>query len=176
MQQRIQLCTVIAGALFSFAGCGGGTGTTGTSPMTSAFLPPQTRTPAEAAVPDGWPKHATSLLFVSELKRPRIKMYDPTTVNPSPIGSLNTGLHRPAGLAIDSHGNLFVVDNKTNTVLAYHHGGSMPYFTIASGMNSPYGIAVDDAGEVFVGNTGYPFSIVGYKPGSQTPFETIDFT
>jgi sugar lactone lactonase YvrE len=177
MQQRIRLCAVIAGALFSFAGCGGGTGATGTSPITSGFLPPQMRTPAEAIIPDGWPKHVKSLLFVSELKHPRIKMYNPTTVNPSPIGSLDTGLKRPVGLAVDGLGNLFVVDNKTNTVVAYHHGGSKPYFTITTGMNSPYGIAIDDAGEVFVSNTGgNAFSIVGYKPGSQTPFETIDFT
>ena len=74
---------------------------------------------------------------------------------------------RPAGVAVDSTGNVFVVDQGNNTIrkitptgvvstLAGVAGlvGSADGNTTAARFSSPYGIAIDSAGLIYVADTG----------------------
>ncbi|HUO05603.1 MAG TPA: hypothetical protein VMU16_10450 [Candidatus Binataceae bacterium] len=81
-----------------------------------------------------------------------------TTIN----GGL-TNLNLPQGIALDTAGNIYVVNNGNNTVTVYAPLGSLPapnanvapILTISggnTGLNNPAGIAVDPSGYIYVTN------------------------
>jgi len=77
-----------------------------------------------------------------------------------------SGFEWPAGIALDSTGDLFVTDYLAGTVVKIAPDGDQT--TIASGLSLPNGIAVDSAGDVFVTEVG-PGAVVKIAPnGSQT--------
>jgi hypothetical protein len=168
---------ILTAAVLSFAACSSPTTTGVPAPTTPSLFSTlgsiEPEHPSSAG--DKWPAGKKQLLFVSDLKANKITIYDPTVVDPVPVGKITNGLSRPTGLAVDTAGDLYAVNDKNNTVVEYKQGTTKPYFTIADGLDSPYGIAIDDDNEIFVSNT-VNFSIVGYEPDSQTPFETIDFS
>ena len=68
--------------------------------------------PLKPNAPAGWPDHKKKkkeLLFVSDASS-GVLIYDPTKANSSPTGSITTGVNAPAGLAVDSKGNLYVTE------------------------------------------------------------------
>jgi sugar lactone lactonase YvrE len=134
-------------------------------PMLVPINPPQHR---------GWisRKKSAATLFVGDSEKNVVNLYDPNTPNPSPEGSISSGLDAPIGLAVDKSGTLYVVNISNNTVTEYPPGATTPSFTINSGMDSPYGIAVDSSGDVFVSNLGNN-TVSAYKPGSTTPYASI---
>jgi sugar lactone lactonase YvrE len=92
-----------------------------------------------------------------------ITVYAPgTSGNAAPtatiVGTL-TGLNRPAGLALDQRGNLYVANSGGNSITVYAlgaNGNASPTMTIAgsnTGLNGPTGIALDAARNVYVVNT-----------------------
>jgi hypothetical protein len=133
------------------------------------------------SLPHAWPdaRRHPATLFVADPQQNEVLMYDPATANPSPLGSITTGIDYPFGLAMDKSGTLYVANllggsPNNGSITVYPKGATSPSLTIVTGMVNPYGVAVDSTGEVFAtmldSNT-----IVGYKAGATTPFETISF-
>ena len=63
--------------------------------------------------------------------------------------SLGLGLNAPWGVALDSSGNLLVVDSGNARLIKIPTNGGTQT-TIASGLADPLAVAVDAAGNVFV--------------------------
>ena len=89
---------IIIGALAYVAGCGGGS-------------PPAPTISALVTGPRGWPdaaKRAKPILFVSDLQGNVVRLYDPDKPNAQQEGSITDGVMSPQGIAVDSHGALYV--------------------------------------------------------------------
>jgi len=114
---------------------------------------------------------AVKTLYVADPQHNQVLIYDPATINPTPIGSITDKMNFPSGLAVDGSGTLYVANQGNSTVTEYHAGKTKAFFKISSGLSAPYGIGVDRAGRVFVSNlTG---GVVGFKPGKSVPYETV---
>ena len=61
-----------------------------------------------------------------------------------------TGLNHPAGVAVDTAGNLYVVDWGNNRVLKLAAGSTTQAVLPFTGLNDPDGVAVDAAGNLYV--------------------------
>lgn len=127
----------------------------------------------------GWPdkkkKKRKSFLFISDLERNIVEIYDPKTPNPSPEGSITDAISTPAGLAVDKKGTLYVANLGNSTITEYPKGMTSPSVTLTTGISGPYGIAVDSKGDVFASNLDTN-TVVGFQPGATSPYETIDFS
>ncbi|HEY6326452.1 MAG TPA: hypothetical protein VIW73_08090 [Candidatus Cybelea sp.] len=122
-----------------------------------------------------WPANPNQILFSSDTATNEVLMYDPRTPNPSPMGSITTGISTPFGLAFDESRTLYVANIANSTVTVYPNGQTSPSLTISTGIAGPYGIAVDSSGNVFVSNLNNN-TITAYATGQTTPYETIDFS
>jgi serine/threonine-protein kinase len=65
-----------------------------------------------------------------------------------------TGLSGPAGVAVDTAGNLYVTDQSNNRVLKLAAGSATQTVLPFTGLNSPGGVAVDAAGNLYVTDSG----------------------
>ncbi len=125
-----------------------------------------------------WPDkkhHHKQVLFSADESTNEVLMYNPKKVNPSPSGSITTGIDVPFGLAVDKSSTLYVANISGNTVTVYPKGQTSPSLTISTGIDGPYGVGVDSAGNVFVSNLNNN-TITGYKAGQTSPYETISFS
>ena len=61
-----------------------------------------------------------------------------------------TGLDQPAGVAVDTAGNLYVTDSDNNRVLKLPAGSNTQSVLPFTGLHLPWGVAVDAAGNVYV--------------------------
>ncbi|HWX02219.1 hypothetical protein [Collimonas sp.] len=59
---------------------------------------------------------------------------------------------RPAGVAVDAAGNVYVADLPSNAIKIVTPGNAIT--PVGSGFNGPYGVTVDNAGNVYVADTG----------------------
>jgi sugar lactone lactonase YvrE len=115
------------------------------------------------------------------------------TGNAMPIATItgaNTGLSFPNGLALDSKGNIYVVNEDSNTVTEYAASptGTMnvaPTTTISgtnTGLGAPHALALDTAGNIYVvngndGSTGNSVTVYAVgATGNATPTATISGT
>ena len=58
---------------------------------------------------------------------------------------------RPYGMAVDTNGNVFVVDNGGNSLSKLTASGVLTtQATLLSGNGSPYGVAVDGSGNLYI--------------------------
>jgi len=112
-------------------------------------------------------------LYVAELNRNRVLVYNqpfqssptvtPTATNtptPTPTSSIlscgssaSWSVAQPYGVATDSFGNIYVVNNATNLVDVFNSSGVplSPISAIGTGhLVSPIGVAVDGNGNVYV--------------------------
>ncbi len=133
-------------------------------------------------LPHVWPdkKKKPQVLFVADPQDNQVLMYNPKTPNPSPEGSITTGIDYPFGVAVDKKGTLYVANllggsPNIGSITVYPAGSSSPSLTITSGLVNPYGIAVDSQGTIYASNLDSN-TIVGYKAGATSPFETIAFS
>jgi streptogramin lyase len=118
------------------------------------------------------PGKSAAVLYVADPQGNKVLTYDPKTPNPSPNGSVTTGIDTPAGLAVDKSGTLYVANLGNNTITVYPAGQSSPSLTISSGVDGPYGLGVDSKGDIFISNLNNN-TVVGYKAGQTAPFETV---
>ncbi len=129
-------------------------------------------------LPHVWPdrrRHHPQILFSSDANANEVLLYNPKLVNPSPKGSITTGLSTPFGLAVDKSSTLYVANLGGNTVTIYPKGHTSPSLTISNGITGPYGVGVDSQGNVFVSNLNNN-TITAYKAGQTSPYETISFS
>jgi streptogramin lyase len=186
---------IIAAAALAFvAGCSGSTGSLGPGQTSSSnsvlvgmryiqgaaverpLLVPSV--PRPWALPHAWPMKKKQILFVADPQNNQILMYNPKVPNPSPEGSITNGLDYTFGIAVNKKGTLYAANllgGSTGSIAIYPKGSSSPSLTITNGCNAPYGIGVDSKGEIFIANLNNN-TIVGYKDGATSPFETIDFS
>jgi serine/threonine-protein kinase len=97
-----------------------------------------------------------------------------------------TGLGDPLGVAVDTAGDVFVVNNVNQSIYEDVNNGNGTYSQNTlpfTGLSNPVGIAVDQQGDVFVtDSTGsghvleLPNSSTGYQPGTEVylPFGDLD--
>jgi hypothetical protein len=119
----------------------------------------------------------TTTLFVSNAYTDDVTLYDVTSRNGPPIGTITTGISGPAGLAVDKPGNLYVSNTANGTVTMYAPGQKTPAVTYSKELTFPGSVAVGVDGTVYVGNivdgSFSPGSVVEYPKGSTTPSLTI---
>ena len=130
------------------------------------------------ALPHVWPNKKQQVLFVADPQNNQILMYNPKTPNPTPEGSITSGLDYTFGVAVDKKGTLYAANllgGSAGSVSVYPKGSSTPSLTITDGCNAPYGIGVDSKGNIFITNLDDD-TIVGYKAGATSPFESISFS
>jgi len=129
-------------------------------------------------LPHVWPDrhhHHRQILFSSDTTTNEVLLYNPKVANPSPKGSITSGINVPFGLAVDKNSTLYVANISGNTVTVYPKGHTSPSLTISTGIAGPYGVGVDSAGNVFVSNLNNN-TITAYKAGQTSPYETISFS
>ena len=69
-------------------------------------------------------------------------------------GNTRGALSRPAGVAVDAAGNVYVADSLNHRVQKFDLGGELVGATDRSlGLREPWGVAVDGAGRVYVADT-----------------------
>jgi hypothetical protein len=177
---------IAAAAVIVFvAGCSGNTGslapgatrfTRGAAVERLLLVP---GVPHPWALPHVWPdrKHRKQVLFVADPQNNQILMYNPKTPNPKSEGSITNGIDYAFGLAVDKKATLYVANllgGSGGSITVYPKGMTSPSLTITNGCAAPYGIGVDSKGDIFAAMLNND-TIVGYKAGATTPFETISF-
>jgi serine/threonine-protein kinase len=85
-----------------------------------------------------------------------------TTTQPShPVSYSSQGvlpfanLESPGGVAVDTAGNLYVADSRSNRVLKLAAGASAPTPLPFTDVQSPEGVAVDTGGNLYVADSGH---------------------
>jgi hypothetical protein len=126
-----------------------------------------------------WPKKG-QVLFVGDPQNNQILLYNPKKANPSPEGSITSGIDYVFGLAMDKSGTLYAANllggnNNYGSITIFPKGATTPSLTITDGVAGPYGIAVDSQGNVFASNLDAN-TVVAYHAGQTTPYETISFS
>lgn len=79
-----------------------------------------------------------------------------------------TGLNDPRGVAVDTAGAVYVVDQGNNRVLKMPAGTATPTTLPFTGLNKPSGVAVDTSGTVYVTDSGNN-RVLKLAPGASTP-------
>jgi DNA-binding beta-propeller fold protein YncE len=117
---------------------------------------------ASPAVGDGF------TLYVSTFTNNAIYQYDATAQG----SFFADGLNGPAGLALDSNGDLFVADIYSSTIHEFSPSGD-DLGVFASGLVNPNSVAFDSSGILYVANGGNTFGnnyILRFAPdGEQLP-------
>jgi uncharacterized protein (TIGR03663 family) len=72
-------------------------------------------------------------------------------------GSLTGSFARPAGLAVDANGDIFVADSQNNRIEEFNPTGALVAASVAAApfgpLNEPWGVAVDRQGTLYVADT-----------------------
>ena len=116
--------------------------------------------------PIGLAFDAAGFLWVSDIHKHRLEGYSPAQLAasgaPTPqvlIGISSSAFTTPAGLAFDSHGNLWVVNSANQTVVSFSaeqlaaSGAPVPHIVISSNdgsLSSPAGLVFDAEGSLWV--------------------------
>jgi len=193
MFERTSRRAIVAAVLLAFvAGCSGGMGSLtpsqtsvspnvliGTHSISGAAVERRLIVPSVPkpwSLPHAWPMKKQQILFVADPQNNQVLMYNPKTANPPAEGSITTGIDYPFGLAADKQGTLYVANllGGNGSITIYPKGSSSPSVTITDGCDAPYGIGVDSKGDIFITNLNNN-TIVGYKAGATSPYETINF-
>lgn len=74
------------------------------------------------------------------------------------LSSIGSGFAKPAQVAVDASGAIYVADPGQGKVLQYAVGASTPV-SIGTGLKSPTGVAVDGYGNVYIGDSGEVFEV-----------------
>jgi NHL repeat len=118
------------------------------------------------------------LIFSSSASNNTIDYYVKGTGPNNPVaGSLSGSFANPEGIAIDSHGNIYVANNNAKNVLVYAAGSSSPTGTLDDPNEFPVDVTVGRDGTVYVANLAGPIGasgdVVVYAPGASEPTQTL---
>jgi uncharacterized protein (TIGR03437 family) len=80
--------------------------------------------------------------------------------------AVNAQLNAPAGIAVDSSGNVFVADTGNNRIRVISPSGTIATLAPAAKFAAPAGIAVDSSGNVFIADTGNNRIVEALSSGS----------
>src|SRR5208283_2111069 len=76
-------------------------------------------------------------------------------IGPAPAPAvLWSGLDWPAGVAVDSAGNVYAADSGTGAIYEWNASTQQVTALVTAGLNVPQGVAVDGAGNVYIADTG----------------------
>lgn len=149
----------------------------------SEYLPGQTKPSLTIRkginIPYGCAIDANDNLLVSNAGGINITEYKRGQTEPTVILNKRNGLFAPAPIALDSSGNLYVINNDYAghaNVQVFAPGAKQPTATITDGAWWPQGIAIDAKDTLYVSNFPTP-SLLGavseYHPGQIKPFQTL---
>ncbi|ORA09978.1 NHL repeat-containing protein [Mycobacterium asiaticum] len=96
---------------------------------------------------------AVDTIYYGKSETSVLKM-DADRSQPSKLEPPIAGLKRPAGLAVDGNGALYIADEETNRILKLPSGAKDPIELPFTGLSEPGDVAVDKAGNVYVVDTG----------------------
>lgn len=109
-------------------------------------------------------------LLVSEFFAQTVEEFSPAGTDLGQFASLTS----PRGIAVDSQGNIYVVNQLTDVVYRFNADGTgqTVWATAADGISNPRGLAFDSNGNLYVVSSGFsgdtPSSIVKISPDGQT--------
>jgi hypothetical protein len=66
---------------------------------------------------------------------------------------VSSGLNRPASVAVDTAGNLYIADTYNNAIKKWTATNNAMTTLVSSGLDLPNGVAVDAAGNVYIADT-----------------------
>jgi hypothetical protein len=117
---------------------------------------------------------AAPLVYVSDPLDNAVEVYREGGHDQAPIATVRAGVSRPAGLAVDDAGNLYVANTAGDSVTEYRRGGSSPVATYSKDVLGPVDVAIDDEGTVYVANFySFAHAVVEFPSGSRTPSLTV---
>ena len=156
------------GTLSVFAGTGVSSGTPTAGPATFSVVPR----------PQGLAIDANDNLYIADYTAHRILKVTPggtlsiiagtgSLAAPTPGPATSSALKFPAGVAVDSNGNIYVADKGNNLVEKITPGGTLSIIAgngtrgvptagpaLSSSLKDPFGVAVDSSGNVYIANQG----------------------
>ncbi len=75
----------------------------------------------------------------------------------APLSTGSVGLNQPAGIAVDSDGNVFIADTAHNQIVKVTSTGvasALVLSGLSTALSAPAGLALDDSGNLFIADTG----------------------
>ena len=166
-----KLAAAVGAALLVLVHSAGAAATVQRAQVTSAAMHVRNFIDAryQRSIADG----STPLVYVSNFDLGAVLAYPTNTATPptSPIETIS-GLAGPGGLAVDSSGNLYVIEDSANDVKIFAPGASMPFKTLVGLPNqSLASIAVDANRTVYVSVAFGGINV--YVRGATTPSYTL---
>jgi sugar lactone lactonase YvrE len=143
-----------ASAVFTAATTGCTAGTTYTAGQTCSI--PVTYKPNAVGLQTGALVLANASGAISTVDLSGTGVGPAVNIDPGTVSTISSTLAKPVGVAIDNLGNLYVTDQKTNTLVEYA-GGTGTGTTVSTGsltLSSPTGVAIDNVGDIFIADTG----------------------
>jgi hypothetical protein len=90
-------------------------------------------------------------VFIADTQNFAIKKW--TASNSVVSTVISSGLNRPAGVAVDTAGNLYIADTYNNAIKKWTATNNTVTTLVSSGLDLPNGLAVDAAGNVYIADT-----------------------
>jgi sugar lactone lactonase YvrE len=176
-----------ATSVFVYPALGNSTGTLNEAPTASI-----SGDSTELSTPAGIAVDSSGKIYVADSGAASVFVYPALgsstgTLNEAPTASISGGsteLSSPAGIAVDSSGNIYVADSGAKSVFVYPAlggsgwvSGSPATYTVAptasisgssTGLTSPNGIALDSLGKIYAADAGAE-SVFVYPPLASLP-------